>query len=81
VLREEDPDGGLLFNPDTNQIRVLNTTGLFVWKQCDGSHDLPGIVSAMQEAFDEVPGDQVADQVKAFVDDMVVTGFIGTVEE
>jgi len=30
VLREEDEDGGLLFNPDTNQIRVLNHTGLFI---------------------------------------------------
>lgn len=36
VLREEDPDGALLFNPDTNQIRVINTTGLFIWKHCDG---------------------------------------------
>lgn len=26
VLREENPDGALLFNPDTNQIRVINTT-------------------------------------------------------
>jgi hypothetical protein len=34
VLREEDPDGALLFNPDTNQIRVINTTGLFIWKPC-----------------------------------------------
>ena len=40
VLREEDEDGGLLFNPDTNQIRVLNHTGLFIWKLCDGSHNL-----------------------------------------
>jgi len=34
VLREE-PDGALLFNPDTNQIRVINTTGLFIWRACD----------------------------------------------
>jgi hypothetical protein len=27
VLREEDPDGGLLFNPDTNQVKVI--TGNF----------------------------------------------------
>ena len=40
VLREEDPSGALLFNPDTNQIRVINGTGLFIWKHCDGKHDL-----------------------------------------
>ena len=81
VLREEDPDGGLLFNPDTNQIRVLNTTGLFVWQLCDGSQNLPGIVTAMQESFDGVPEDEVAGQVTEFVDEMVTSGFIGIVED
>ena len=81
VLREEDPDGALLFNPDTNQIRVLNNTGLFVWKLCDGSLDLSGFVTAMQESFDQVPEDQVTAQVTEYVDDMVAAGFIGTVVE
>ena len=43
VLREEDDDGGLLFNPDTNQVKVVNSTGLFIWKQCDGSRNLSDI--------------------------------------
>jgi len=81
VLREEDRDGGLLFNPDTNQIRVLNMTGLFVWKSCDGSQNLSGIVSALQETFEEVPEDEVTNHVTEFVDDMVANGFIGTVED
>ena len=50
VLREEDADGGLLFNPDTNQVKVVNTTGLFIWQQCDGARDLAEIVGAVQEA-------------------------------
>jgi len=81
VLREEDQDGGLLFNPDTDQIRVLNTTGLFVWKLCDGEHGLPAIVTAIAESFDGVPQDQVHSQVREFVDEMVASGFIGTVED
>ncbi len=81
VLREEDSDGGLLFNPDTDQIRVLNTTGLFVWKLCDGSRDLPGLVSAIHESFDDVPEDQVADHVTQFIDEMMATSFIGVVED
>jgi Coenzyme PQQ synthesis protein D (PqqD) len=81
VLREEDPDGGLLFNPDTNRIRVINHTGLFIWKLCDGMHFLDEIIKGIQEAYDEVPVDQVAEQVKGFVDEMVSSGFIGTVEQ
>ncbi len=76
VLREEDPDGALLFNPDTNQIRVINTTGLFIWKHCDGKKDLPTIVSAMKKSFAGVPEKEVGDQVKTFVDDMRVNGFL-----
>ncbi len=80
VLREEDADGGLIFNPDTDQIRVLNTSGLFIWKLCDGSRDLPGLVSAIHESFDSVPEDQVVKQVTEFIDDMTAAGFIGVVE-
>jgi hypothetical protein len=77
VLREEDPDGALLFNPDTNQIRVINSTGLFIWKHCDGKKDLPAIISALNKAFDGVPETEVEEQVKAFVDDMRSNGFLG----
>jgi hypothetical protein len=81
VLREEDPDGALLFNPDTNQIRVINTTGLFIWKHCDGKKDMPAIVSALKKTFDSVPEAEVEGQVKAFVDDMQSNGFLGIPEK
>jgi hypothetical protein len=77
VLREEDPDGALLFNPDTNQIRVINATGLFIWKQCDGKKDLPAIISALKNTFDDVPEKEVTGEVNAFVDDMRANGFLG----
>lgn len=75
VVREEDPDGALLFNPDTNQIKVLNTTGLFIWKLLDGKKDIPAVVAALKEAFEEVPEDEVETHVQAFFDDMVSSGF------
>jgi hypothetical protein len=80
VLREEDDDGGLLFNPDTNRIRVLNHTGLFIWKLCDGSRNLENIATALREAYDEIPEEQVDHQVKEFVDEMIANGFIGIQE-
>jgi hypothetical protein len=81
-LREEDPDeGALLFNPDTNRIQVINTTGLFIWKQCDEVHTLDEIVAEVQKGFEDVPLEQVAQDVQQFVDRMVASGFIGTVEK
>ncbi len=81
VLREEDPDGALLFNPDTNQIRVINTTGLFIWKHCDGKKDLPTIVASLKKTFSGVPEAEVDGQVKAYVDDMKANGFFGVPEK
>lgn len=81
VLREEDPEeGALLFNPDTNQVKVINTTGLFIWQQCGEARTLDEIVAEVQKAFDEVPSEQVAQDVQEFVDGMLASGFIGTVE-
>ena len=80
VLREEDPDeGGLLFNPDTNQVKVLNPTGLFIWQQCS-ERTTDEIVAELIAAFEDVPPDAVTQDVREFVDEMMATGFIGTVE-
>lgn len=82
VLREEDPDeGGLLFNPDTNQVKVLNTTGLFIWQQCGDGCTLDEITAAVQKGFEDAPADAVAGDVREFVEGMVESGFIGTVED
>ena len=80
VLREEDPDGGLLFNPDTNQVKVVNTTGLFIWKLCDGKHSLEAIAAALQEAFEDTPAEAVQQDVAEFINGMLESGFIGQVE-
>jgi hypothetical protein len=79
ILREDDPEGALLFNPDTNQIRVINATGLFIWKHCDGKKDILAIVKALEEAFTEVPEMDIETQVNNFLDEMKATGFIGKI--
>ncbi|MGV8040813.1 MAG: PqqD family peptide modification chaperone [Thermoanaerobaculaceae bacterium] len=81
VLREEDADGALLFNPDTNRIRVLNSTGVFVWHLCDGTRDLPAVARAVKAGFEGAPDDEVEQHVREFVEEMVNTGFIGVLVE
>lgn len=81
VLREEDEDGGLLFNPDTNQVRVLNATAVFLWHLCDGTRAVPGLVKALEEEFEDVPAGEAEAHVRTFMDDMTANGFVGVVEE
>ena len=80
-LREEDEDGGLLFNPDTNQVKVINATGLFIWKLCDGTQNLNEIAAALQDAYKDADADQITEDVNEFIEEMVGAGFIGTLEE
>jgi hypothetical protein len=81
VLREEDEDGALLFNPDTNQVRVLNATAVFLWHLCDGTKGVPDMVAALKTQFEGAPEKEAEDHVKSFMDDMTANGFIGVAEE
>ncbi|MDX9993536.1 MAG: PqqD family peptide modification chaperone [Anaerolineales bacterium] len=80
VLREEDEDGGLLFNPDTNQVKVVNTTGLYIWQKFARACSAQEVVAGLQQEFEDVPADEVAADVQTFLDDMLQTGFIGVLE-
>ena len=80
VIREEDPEeGALLFHPDTNQVKVLNATGFYIWQQCDQAATLEEITKKVVDAFEDAPHDDVAKDVNEFIDSMVATGFIGSV--
>jgi hypothetical protein len=80
VLREEDESGALLFNPDTNQVKVLNATGLFIWKQFQSENNPGTILKAIAESFEDVPEAQVTDDVEQFVNELLESGFLGKVE-
>lgn len=81
VVHEEDAHGALLFNPDDDAIRVLNTTGFHIWKSCDGNRRLPELVHDLKNAFSDVPEGEVEAQVKGFLEEMLSSGFIGTLDE
>ena len=81
ILREEDVDeGGLLFNPDTNEIRVINTTGLFIWSLCDGGHDVASIAEALRHEFEVTDDVNLTEHIERFIEELSQTGLIGVVE-
>jgi len=80
-LREEDEDGGLLFNPDTRGIQAVNTTGLFIWRLCDGTRTLQDVAAAMVQEYEGAELEDVTPDAQAFIDMMVAIGFLGVVVE
>jgi hypothetical protein len=51
-LREENKKGGILFDPDTGSVRILNITAAETWKLLDGRRSLAEIIEALKEKFD-----------------------------
>lgn len=80
VVHEEDVHGALLYNPDDDGIRVVNRTGFHIWKLCNGNRDVRVLVREVKRTFREVPDEEVEGQVKQFLDEMLSSGFIGTVD-
>lgn len=81
IVKEEDSEGALVFNPDTDKIMVLNPTGYFVWRQCNGRNSMPELVAAIREGFADVPEERVAGEVQGFLEKMIAEGFIGILDE
>jgi len=52
VLREEDEEGALLYNPDTNQVKILNITGLAIWKALTSPNTIEGIALILLNDFE-----------------------------
>ncbi|MCU0236419.1 MAG: PqqD family protein [Acidobacteria bacterium] len=75
-LREEDEDGALLFNPDSNRIQLLNNTGFFIWQLCSEGKTSLEISEAVKREFSDVPEEQVNEDIKQFLDEMTEIGFI-----
>jgi hypothetical protein len=80
-LREEDEDGALLFNPDTDRVQLLSRTALYIWKLCVKAPTVYEIINAFKADFDEVPEDEVTTDVETFLQQMIDNGFINIREE
>ncbi len=79
--REEGSDGALLFNPDTDDVIVVNSTGALIWQALAQPRTRPEIVSLLLAQCEGAPEEaQVAGDVDEFVDLMVSRGFIGLFE-
>jgi hypothetical protein len=79
-LREEESEGAILFNADTDALLIINPIGLIIWKFLKiHPRSSADIVSHLQETCDDVPPDQVEADVEKFIADLQGKGFIGEV--
>lgn len=69
VFREE-ADGALLFDPDTDSLRLLNETGAYVYRSADGARTVAQLIDALAEEYGEAR-EKVARETGEFITELL----------
>ena len=80
VLRVEDDDCGLLFDPDSGTVQMMNETAIDVWRQLDGRRSLREILDGLQQVYSEFPP-EAEQQVLRLVRQLAELGAVGAWSE
>lgn len=79
VLRIEDDNCALLFDPDRGSVQILNQTAVEIWQNLDGLRSLGQIIARLRDVYDGM--DETADQqIIDLVDSLVKLGAVGVRE-
>lgn len=74
IFRNEGNDA-LLFNTQNGNTSIINSTGMFIWRMCNGKHSKPAIIKKAAGEFRGKP-DDIACDVSRFISTMVESGMI-----
>ncbi len=77
VFRDEGEDGGLLFDPATGEVKILNECASLIMKCLDGKHSRQHIIDKLQEIFPDVESAALEQDVSAFLTEMKEKQLIG----
>lgn len=75
VFREED-DGAFLFDPIRDELRVLNDTGVIIYKSINGKNTMDDIVAKLSGIYPEVEEAQIRKDVETFMEDLRNRGYL-----
>jgi Coenzyme PQQ synthesis protein D (PqqD) len=77
IVREEGDEGEvLLFDPETERLKVLNHTGFLLWQWCDGRHTLEDLVGMMCARYGATAQDVLRSDVESFLQQMFELGLL-----
>ncbi len=77
VSCRKEVEGAILYNPDTDRVLVINTTGLLIWQALEQPRTLEEVVTILLERCDNVPQNRVHQDVGDFIARLQERGFVG----
>jgi PqqD family protein of HPr-rel-A system len=79
-ILEADVDGDLsVYNPESEQVTVLNSSATEIWRLIDGRLSLTEIVDRLAESYDVDP-DTIMDEVQQTVTSLTEAGLVETTD-
>lgn len=75
---EEAPLQGelMLFDPEGSRFFVLNPTMAFVWRRCDGTQTLAGMLDGLRQEFSEVEPDAATADLRTALGQLCSLGLV-----
>jgi hypothetical protein len=80
VLRIEDDDCALLFDPDNGRVDMLNSTAVSIWHLLNGERSLQEVVERLGVLYEGID-DAATKQVLATVEALAELGAVGVWEQ
>lgn len=75
IFREED-EGAFLFDPETGNLKFINSMGVNVYQLCDGSMTIGDITSMVIGSYREISSKKIEEDIKVFLKSLVEMGFL-----
>ncbi|GAB4530481.1 MAG: hypothetical protein Fur0018_17800 [Anaerolineales bacterium] len=75
VILQESGEEAVLILPAQGKVKVLNSTGAFIWKKLDGTHTLEEIAQALSQEYEVSPAEALQD-VLAFTATLLERGLV-----
>ncbi len=76
IFREEQGES-ILFNPDSGEVKILNETGSFIFRELNGKNSKNDILNKMQSVYDS-SWDELEEDFNSFTDELAKTNMIFT---
>jgi sensor domain CHASE-containing protein len=66
----DEQDGSVLFNPDTDDMVVINPSGKVIWAFIQTAHTALEIAAHLVETYQGISAEQAAQDAQGFVDSL-----------
>ena len=75
IFREEE-DGAFLFDPESGNLKFINSMGVNIYQLCDGKMTVGDITLLVSENYKDISGKKIEDDVKIFLQELVKMEFL-----